>query len=329
MSGGGPLEIRPVHGGGKLSACYIIRCQSGNYLLKIRGGGIYAEHRALEAWRQKGARVVPVVASGVIPMTKHSPKPMKYLLIELISGSAGEIAPTGTDFVHENPVRVRSLGYQMGVELAKMHRAVTTKTFGEYADMWGKTAPYRSMNAYLMGYLDAHHQNLQKLGLSDEAIKLLREKIAKVRFVQRGRYIHGDFSLRNVLVKRSRPLSIVVIDPNPSIGDPAWDLAILYNNVDFARRRLIHNPTNQRAKKIYTCENECLTGLKKGYEETTRHRLNEVKIKACQLVQTIFLYDIEVNKAKRRHKRPEVQLEVMIRREAIMEHVNDFINILK
>ena len=322
------LEITPITAGGMLSACYIVRHVSGDYLIKMRSGGIEAEHKAMSMWHKAGAHVGEIIASGVVPATRDSAKPIKYIVIGLVSDSNNQAAPTGSDFVKTHPERTRSVGYHMGVELAKMHRASTGKTFGEYGDMWGKRAPYRSMNSFLLSYLDYHHRNLLAMGIKEDVLKQLHKRIGELKFIRKGRYLHGDYSLRNVLVERSRPLKLVVIDPNPLIGDPAWDLAILFNNVYFAKRRLVYNPGQRNHKKIYGTEAACLSGLIEGYRDTTRHSLNEAKLKACQLVQAVFLMDIERSKAKKRHRNPDDQLEVMVRADAIKELINDFINIL-
>jgi fructosamine-3-kinase len=322
------VTIAPVKNGGNLSACYMLTTPTGRFLLKLRHAGLFAERTAMSQWRRSGASVAEVVSGGIVPSTRGSAQSVKYIVLELVLDSSGEAAQTGTDFVKTNHHRTKSIGYQMGAELAQMHRASTTKTFGEFGDMWGKSAPYGTMNSFLSSHIDNSEALLTQMGYNRQLLKRLHTEISKIRFVKHGRYLHGDYSLRNILIARSRPLKIVVIDPNPLIGDPSWDLAVLYNNVDFARRQLAHQPGTAKTKRLYELERDCLAGLIQGYQDTTRHRINPVKVKACQLIQAMFLLEIQVAKAKRRHKKPSTQMEVIARQEAIREHINDFINVM-
>jgi fructosamine-3-kinase len=241
-----PNEALTAITGGMLSANYLLYLpDSGSVVIKLLFEGAEAEAEALQFWDKHGANVVKVVQAGTVPITQRTKHPVKYLILEGVTDSRGQPALTCQQYVAEYPSATLHVGRLLGHELAKMHARTSYRTFGEYADLPNAKAPFKSWNAYLEGYLDVHHDYLLTLNILEADIERLRRVIREKKFAPHGRYIHGEFSLRNALVEKQRPLTVKVFDPNPTIGDPSWDLAVLQNNHDFSRRKIEVAPNNQ------------------------------------------------------------------------------------
>jgi fructosamine-3-kinase len=308
--------------GGMLSANYLLRLPDEQaVVIKLLFEGAEAEAEALAFWHRSGANVVEVIRAGTVPKTKRTKHPVKYLILEGVLDHDSRPAPTCQQYVTEHPSATLHVGRLLGRELAKMHTRTTYRTFGEYADLPNANAPFKSWNAYLEGYIDMHHDYLLTLNIVDADIDRLRHAIRSSRFSSHGRYIHGDFSLRNALIEKRRPLTVKIFDPNPTIGDASWDLAVLQNNHDFSRRKAELAPNNNSYHAQHRTDHDIWRGVVRGYETVTRQQINMYHIVLSQIMQTIFLLQIEEKKKRMNRKRylsRGHELEVRIRSDNLL-----------
>jgi fructosamine-3-kinase len=221
-----PNDVRLL-GGGVNAVTYLIRRQNDYVVVKFDLYTMKAEAEALEAWWHQGAKVVQVKSTGTSPLSKESKGTrVRYIILEGVLGSANRPAEPAIDYVKKYLAETEKVGRFMGRQLALMHRATSRRTFGEFADMTD-LKPYRTWNAFLMSYVKYHTKNLKSLGYSDARIKQLKRLIRATSFSRTGRYLHGDFSLRNAVIESRDPLKVRIIDPNPMVGNVLWDLAIV------------------------------------------------------------------------------------------------------
>jgi fructosamine-3-kinase len=196
----GQGSLTPL-GGGMLSAAYWLQVGGESRVIKLRYRGIDAEAKSLEAWQKKGADVVGVIAKGVVPETKHSQDHIKYLVLEGVTDKKGEVAPTCFEYVQTHPEATRKIGEILGRELFKIHQAKTTRSFGEFADMWGKNkSPLKTWNTYLQSFVIMQYDYLLTLGLTESKLKRLLQQVKEKKFPKRGTFVHGDYSLRNAML---------------------------------------------------------------------------------------------------------------------------------
>ncbi|HEU4677642.1 MAG TPA: phosphotransferase [Candidatus Paceibacterota bacterium] len=311
-----PGAIRTLRGG-RMSALYSVAIENELIVIKMRRDGIEAECEALEAWRRVKVPVPTVLKMGTLADTKTMTG-VKYLLLDFVLDRSGDPAPTGADYLERHPSAAHRVGRLLGRTLARMHRAKTDRTFGEYADMGhSNRSPYRSWNKYLLGYLDAYRPYLVSLGLTRKLVKRLETTIRDAEFGTVGTYVHGDYSLRNVMIDSRKPLRAVVFDPNPVIGDPSWDIAILMNNRDYALRRYAWEPQDQAYRKIAKREERFLEGFWASYRNASRERVPLSHIRIAQLLQTLLHLATEERKE---YARPEEKaVEIRSRRETLFE----------
>jgi fructosamine-3-kinase len=309
--------------GGNNAVTWMIRKQDDYVVVKLDYRGIKAEAEALEAWKQRGASVVSVKSRGTIEQTKRLVRPIRYIILEGIVTSLGQPAPLAIDYVKMYPSRTRSIGRAMGRELAIMHSAIAKRTFGEFADMDGaNTQPFQTWNAYLLQFLKNKHQTLLDLGFSEKQLKTLRSLVKSTRFPRTGRYLHGDYSLRNTVVETARPLRVRMIDPNPLIGHPLWDLAIVQNNYDFANRKTALKPGHQHYAQELTRWHEFWRGTMLGYKATSKHKVDKHKLLLTQMVQQVFQYDARLNKLIEMAKDLAKDDDLIVRRDALTASIN-------
>lgn len=241
-------EQMTVLGGGNNAAVYLIRSPEKQVIIKLDEQGVEAEAEAIAQWRKRGARVPDVLAAGTFPESLIKRKNLKYVIQKALLTKHGILAETCANYLAHSPDRARVIGRLMGAELTKIHRAVSDRSFGDYGDSDANTAAFKTWSAYLLSYLEHQKDYLKKLGVSDEDLAAVADYIQNCTFVTRGRYLHGDFSIRNAAIKSFEPLKISLFDPNPLIGDPTWDIAVPHNNYEFAKRRY---EIDGRAKDIY------------------------------------------------------------------------------
>ena len=282
--------------GGSMSADYAVRARGKWVVVKFRSQGAEAEAEALRAWKKAGADVVAVYNDGVIPSTKEKEHPVKFLVLEAAQDEKNELAPTAQDYLKDHPEEAKAIGQVMGRVLAAMHRAQDGSNYGNFADMWGSEEnPPQSWNAYLIGYVDEHRQDLLDLGFTELKLKNLKRVLEKMGFPKNGVYLHGDFSTRNaMLVDHSpqtgnRSFQVKIIDPNPLIGQPSWDLAVLRNNLEFARRKVLHRPDNPDFQKELSVQRDIYDGVMEGYRESGGPDIDLQALDAAMLMQTLYL----------------------------------------
>lgn len=308
-------ELRPeqfnVLAGGVDAATYLVKSGDGQVIIKISDHDIEAEAEALQAWRKQHARVPDVLAFGVVPKLTAGKKKMKYLIERALVTKYGRLVETCASYLVYAPEQSRAVGRLLGMELTKMHRAVANRSFGEFADASGNTAAYQSWNAYMLGYLELHAKYLKGLGIAEEEIEKLREYIQGRTFVSRGRYLHGDFSIRNAAIKCFEPLQVSIFDPNPIVGDPTWDIAVMYNNYEFQKRRLAYD---DKQKELYDRNRQLFIGFRQGYQR----KIRDGNLWVAQLMQAILQAQYTATKVKEK-KMDKVALRV--REEFIVDTV--------
>jgi fructosamine-3-kinase len=310
--------------GGMSSAVYELRHLGDHIVIGLKDTGAEATREAIRAWQKEGANVVNILRTGTISDRRTHTK-VRYLISEGVKAENNSLAPNAYDYAHAHPDQAYKLGLLLGRELAKMHKAASTRSFGEYADVPGNKAQIKSWNKYLLGYINMHMQYLLKLGLSQAKIDQVIEIIKKERFPKKGFYIHGDFSLRNSLIESQKPLKIKIFDPNPLIGDPSWDQAILYNNLEFSLRKYEIKTRSRRIVLKYTIDRECLRGFKASYEKASGKQINQRKVFMSQLMQSTFLLQTEERKARTDKRDPQTDPEVRSRKEALIGFIEKII----
>lgn len=315
-----PLKASDVKllGGGFNAVTYLVRQQDDYVVVKFDYRGVKAEAEALEAWSNRAARVARVKSQGSIASTRHYLKPVRYIIFEGVVCSKGQPAPLADNYLKKFPGRAKSIGAQLGHELALMHKATTKRTFGEFADMEGdNTRPYKTWNAFLIRYIKFHHDGLLSLGYSEAQLKRLRGRIKAVKFPRTGRYLHGDFGPRNAVIETARPLRLRVIDPNPLIGHPTWDIASLIVHTDYSRRKSELKPTQATYRADFVRRRDILKGLMPSYLSVSGHKINDQRLNVTILVQQIFLYFVALDTATRQD-RVAVKDELIVRRQALI-----------
>lgn len=283
-------EQLSVLAGGVDAATYLVRSGEGQAIIKISDHDIESEVEALEAWRRHRVRVPEVLATGVVPQTA-SRKKLKYLIQKAILTKHGRLVETCADYLVTSPEQSRIVGRLLGIELTKMHQAIAPRSFGEYADAAGNTAAYQSWNAYMLGYLQLHAKYLVELGVDENDVQKIETYIKNCNFVVRGRYLHGDFSIRNAAVKSYEPLKVSIFDPNPIVGDPTWDIAVLFNNYEFHKRRMQYDNVQV---DLYNRDKQLLTGFKQGYNR----KIHDENLWVAQLMQAILQAQYTAEKVK-------------------------------
>ena len=274
-----PEQIGTLSGGVD-AATYLVRSREGQVVIKINDHDIGAEAEALQAWRDRHARVPQVLGYGYL-RSGASTRRGKYLVQKAILTPHGRLVETCANYLVAYPEKAREIGRLLGIELTKMHRAIAPRSFGEYGDAAGNTAAYQSWNAYMQGYLKLHRDYLRKLGISEDELAQVEQYIDDCKFAARGRYLHGDFSIRNAAIKSYEPLKVSVFDPNPIVGDPTWDIAVLFNNEEYRRRRQQH--TDDR-EELYNRDKQLLIGFKQGYQR----KIRQDNLLVSQLMQAIL-----------------------------------------
>jgi fructosamine-3-kinase len=287
-------------GGGVNAVTYLVRRHNDYVVVKFDLHTMKAEAEALEAWWQEGAKVVQVKSTGTSPLYKdgHTTQKVRYIILEGVLGSANRPAEPALDYVIKYPQEAERVGRAMGRQLALMHRATTKRSFGEFADMHDGTKSYRTWNAFLMGYVTHHSDSLRELGYSDNRIKAIKRQIRTTAFSRVGRYLHGDFSLRNALVESRDPLKIRIIDPNPLVGNILWDLSIACNNAEIAHRKAFMHPGDTDMEREARLRVSFWHGVNEGYRRNTKRKIRSHKFTLVRTVHLLMLtmivkYDVE------------------------------------
>ncbi len=308
--------------GGNMSVDYAVQVQDRWVVVKFRSGGARAEAEALRAWKQAGADVVEVFNSGVLPETKHGDKEVKFLVLEAAVDEHDRLANTGKAYIRRHPEATLDIAVQMGRALAAMHRAKANHPYGEYADMWGSEEgkpPMLTWNDYLLGYVDEHHDDLIGWGFTPLKLENLKRALAALEFPDQGIYLHGDFSARNAMIVKTAPYRIKVLDPNPLIGHPSWDLAVLYNNEEFEKRKLDHDPENGIYRSAHQIQKDILAGVLEGYREAHGQELDRKAIAASQLMQCLYLFPGKERRARNEGREPGEDIQSMVVKDTLFD----------
>jgi fructosamine-3-kinase len=266
-------------GGGVDAATYLVKCPDRDVVVKLNSSGLEAEARALRAWKRYTPRVPDVLGLGTLPSTgEHS---IKYLILGALKNDEGEIVDTAAAYLDRSPASAWELGRAVGAELHRMHQAVDKTGFGNFADSQGSERTYSSWSSYLEDFFVLHADFVQRLGIDKDQIQAVRAFIRICPYVEEGRFLHGDVSIRNVGIYSDHPITVGLFDPNPLIGDPSWDIAPMMNNVafnDLRYRRESEPPaalTRDRA-------------LSAGFWESYPDAVAEESLLTAQLVQAIL-----------------------------------------
>ena len=221
-------------GGGVDAATYLVKCSDRDVVVKLNSSGLEAEAIALQAWKPYTPRVPEVLSLGTVPSSEVT---IKYLILTALKNDDGEVVETGDDYLARSAGSARELGRELGAELHRMHQAVELAGFGNFADSPGSERTYDSWGAYLEDFLMLHADFVRQLDINDHQLEAMRALIRSCPFVDEGRFLHGDVTIRNVGVYSYRPITIGLFDPNPLIGDPSWDIAPMMNNAAFNELR--------------------------------------------------------------------------------------------
>lgn len=322
-------NIRDVHGGGiqalggESSACYLLENNGKKTFVKFRPRGVFAEVESLQAWGERGASVPHIQAVTEIRDATIHGKPVQALVMDAVVGENGENASDGYHFLSQHPDRRTSLSRLMGTELALMHRTQSDKPFGGFADTWGAGSPYETLTEFYTDRVKNASEFLTRLGITDEQIAVLMDKIRTTAFPQKGVYVHGDYGLHNVLVESTEPLRIKVIDPNPDILDPYWDLAYQYNRLERKKALSASDPSDQNFKESYEKEQEYLEGLMQGYQAVLGiEELDSSRLVINQIVKDIG--SLRYHETKSRSAQPK---DIDISKEVLKKRILTFVDV--
>lgn len=278
-------ELRPEHlqplSGGVDAATYLVNLPKEQVIIKLGTEGVAAETEAIEAWRNRHVRVPKILKKGIVPATKGAKQQLYYLVQKAMLDTSGRLIETAADYLVYAPDKSRQVGRALGVELNKIHGSVSDRSFGEFKDSSGSRSSYKTWNGYIIDAIKKQASYLKDLGVTDEALANVLTNISEHHYVKKGRYLHGDFSIRNTAVKSHDPLKVVLFDPNPLIGDPMWDVSFFANNAEYAKRRLNYDDSQ---KDLSVRDQQLWVGFKQGY---TR-RINEISLKSAQLIQAVY-----------------------------------------
>ena len=310
--------------GGKMSIIYALRVRGRWVVVKFRSRGGLAEAEALRAWNRVGASVVAVSASGVIPQARGAKEQVKYLVMEAAVDIQNAIAKTTQEYLAGHPDEAIVVARPLGEALAGMHRAVAGTDFGEFADMGekkdGQRAP-QNWAGYLVAYIDKHSGDLLQLGFPRPKIEALKQRVAQMEFSKWGVMLHGDFSARNSALVSREPYQIKVFDPNPIVGHPSWDFAILANNYDFSKRRVDHRQDRRDLRIKLEVEEATWEGVLQGYQAAGGEKCGSDAIAAAQLMQCLYLLPQKVFKARQQGKDLADDVESQVVRDTLSEKI--------
>jgi aminoglycoside phosphotransferase (APT) family kinase protein len=266
-------------GGGVDAATYLVRCPHRDVVVKLKSNGLEAEARALRAWKRYTTRVPEVLGLGTVPSVGE--RPTKYLILAALKNDAGRIVEPAAEYLDRSPASARELGGALGAELHRMHQAVDETGFGNFADSPGSERTYSSWSGYLEDFFSLHADFVRQLGISADRMQATLAFIGACPFVAKGRFLHGDVSVRNVGIFDYQPITVGLFDPNPLSGDPSWDIAPMMNNVAYNELR----QRRERApSKMLLRDRELLDGFWESYPGDVAQE----SLLTAQLVQAVL-----------------------------------------
>jgi aminoglycoside phosphotransferase (APT) family kinase protein len=299
----GPDQLTPEQvvelGGGVDASTYLVRCPRRDVVVKLKSDGLEAEARALRAWKPYTPRVPEVLGLGTVPSVGE--RPMKYLLLAALKNDEGRIVETAAEHLDRSPASAWELGRAVGAELHRMHQAVDQAGFGNFADSPGSERTYSSWSGYLEDFFALHAGFVRRLGIGEDRIQATLAFIRACPFVAKGRFLHGDVSVRNVGILHHRPITVGLFDPNPLSGDPSWDIAPMVNNVAYNELRARRESEPSKLRR----DRELLGGFWESYPGGVA----EESLLTAQLVQAVL--QAEHRKDRLRHGQADtVEVEV-------------------
>jgi aminoglycoside phosphotransferase (APT) family kinase protein len=217
---------------------------------------------------------------------------MKYLVLAALKNAEGRIVETAAEYLERSPASARELGRAVGAELHRMHQAVDETGFGNFADSPGSERTYGSWSGYIADFFGLHADLVRQLGIGEDRIQATLAFIRACPFVAKGRFLHGDVSIRNVGIFHDQPITVGLFDPNPLSGDPSWDIAPMMNNVAYNELRACREgaPPQELAR-----DRELLEGFWESYPGGVA----EESLLTAQLVQAVL--QAEHRKDRLRH----------------------------
>jgi hypothetical protein len=245
----------------------------------LKSDGLEAEARALRAWKPYTPRVPEVLGSGTVPSV--GARSTKYLLLAALKNDEGQIVETASEHLDRSPTSARELGRAVGAELRRMHQAVDRTGVGNFADSPGSERTYGSWSGYLADFFALHADFVGQLGISGDRLQATLAFVRACPFVAEGPFLHGDVSIRNVAIFSYRPITVGLLDPNPLIGDPSWDIAPMMNNVAYNELRARHEGA---PSKVLVRDRNLLEGFWESYPGG----IAEESLLAAQLVQAVL-----------------------------------------
>lgn len=315
-----PNSIKALEGGTG-SACFLFENNRKHRVLKLRTDSLEAEAEALAAWREAGAYVPEVLASGVIPSTTNSSLPVKYMVIEGIVDEDGHGMPLVSSYIDSNPLANAELSCAMGRELAKMHQVTSHRSLGPFGDTKGEKLDMENWNQFLNNNFIKHKRFLTDLGFDDDQVGILQQTIAALPFPKEGVYVHNDFATRNTLTRSTDPLVVCVIDPDPLIGDRHWDLAKQQNRQGIARKKLEADPDNKIYQANAAREDQYVDSLFSGYTSAGQ-TIDDHSLTANTLVYALMWQGRRERVAEQRFGVTEGKSWLVANREVIREQAN-------
>lgn len=132
--------------------------------------------------------------------------------------------------------------------------------------------------------------------------------------------LHGDFSARNSVLISRLPHQLKVFDPNPIIGHPSWDFAILASNREFAKRRADRCPDRQDLRIKHAVEEATWEGVLQGYQAAGGERCSEEAIAAAQLMHCLYLLPQKVYTGRGNTVAEDLESQVV--RESLAEKID-------
>src|SRR5215216_984618 len=266
-------------GGGVDAATYLVRCPHRDVVVKLKSDGLEAEARALRAWQRYTPRVPDVLGLGTVPSVNE--RSTKYLVLGALKNDEGRLVEPAAKYLDRSPGSARELGRAVGAELHRMHQALDTPGFGNFADSPGSERTYSSWSGYLADFFALHADFVSQLGISADRLQAALAFIRACPFVAEGRFLHGDVSVRNVAIFDYQPMTVGLLDPNPVSGDPSWDIAPMMNNVTYNELRARRG--NMPSKLLERDRN-----LLDGFWESYPGGIAEESLLSAQLVQAVL-----------------------------------------
>jgi fructosamine-3-kinase len=291
-----PTGSLSVLAGGARSVAYSLANNETPLVIKFRSDNATTyEAESLQAWSRVKAPVPNVISEGVIPISQKEGQKVSYILLGSIVNNDGTIAEEGSAFLEKHPEAIDQFGRSMGRVLAAMHTARTDEAVGPLPQQSRST----SWTEFLHALYESNRTYLEKAGIGKQEQDEVIHAIGTIDFSQDTNvYLHTDWGPRNILVKNDNPETIVGIDPNPMVGHPLWDIAVLANYVAVKREKIRLSPHNHTFRADLEREERLFTHFLKGYQQDSDTPISPDKLSINQLGQMFIQLRIREQIAK-------------------------------